>query len=158
MPDNASRIKKLIEDAFAGVFLEDGVGLLEGQAIDDYAKPDVQATARSKDETEDWTQIPADQLNSAQSSLSFFDSKGMRFHLPAFLLAEIRGELAADIVFHLTYTDEEAFSRFSLLNPEQRESVHQFLLYHLETIPEPNRRLEKPMIEKAIEDFSSHGS
>lgn len=152
---DASSVEQLIREAFAGVTLEDGVGLLEGQALDDYAGSDAKAAARAKDEAGDWSRIPPDLLNSTHSSLSFFDPKGMRFHLPAYLIADIKGTLQQDVVFHLTYTGHDAQARFSLLTPKQREAVHQFLLYHLATTPEPNRSFEKPMIDNAIAEFWS---
>lgn len=152
---SACKIEQLIRDAFAGVTLEDGVGLLQGQAIDDYAGAEAQAAARSEDEKHDWTRIPAHLLNSAHSSLSFFDPKGMRFHLPAYLIADIKGELHQDIVFHLTFVGHDGLSRFSLLNQKQRAAVRQYLLHHLAAIPEPNREFEKPMIDEAIINYWS---
>lgn len=150
---DASRAERLIRDAFSGVTLEDGVGLLQGQALDDYAGPEAQAAARANDETEDWSRIPADLLSSAHSSLSFFDPKGMRFHLPAYLIAELNGVLHQDIVFHLTYITGDAPSQFRSLTPKQREAVHQFLLYRLETCSRAVREFEGPMIERAIADY-----
>ncbi|MCA9062916.1 MAG: hypothetical protein KDA96_07650 [Planctomycetaceae bacterium] len=151
--DDAARIEQLIRDAFACVTLEDGIGLFEGQAIDSYAGPKAQAAARLNDETRNWGRIPVDALNAAHSSLSFFDAKGMRFHLPAFLIADLRDELQQGIVFHLMYAGDDAESRFSLLNAKQRAAVQQFLLYHLRTTPEPERTFAGPMIDKAIADF-----
>src|SRR5688500_17196676 len=81
----------LIREAFAGVKLGNGIGLQEAQGIDDYADKETCARYRAGDEKEDWTRIPAEELSRCNSSLSFFDAEGMRFHLPAFLVAELQG-------------------------------------------------------------------
>ena len=83
------RIAVRIREAFAGVALGDGIGLWQGQALDDYADDAIIAESRSRDETEEWTRLSAGDLNRCHSSLSFFDAAGMRFHLPAFLLSEL---------------------------------------------------------------------
>ena len=91
------------------------VGLHQGQALDDYADEARQAQARARDEKQHWNTIPASDLNACNSSLSFFDSQGMRFHLPAFLLAELDGTFGFSLCFHLAYSTDPA-SRFSALN------------------------------------------
>src|SRR5688572_12494241 len=62
----------LIEAAFAGVTLGNGVGLHEGQAIDDYEDASTRGAYRAKDEKKDWRRIPTEALNRCSSSLSFF--------------------------------------------------------------------------------------
>src|SRR5687767_4152799 len=66
-----------IEAAFDGVTLGKGVGLHEGQAIDDYEDASTRGAYRAKDEKKDWRKIPAEALNRCSSSLSFFDAEGM---------------------------------------------------------------------------------
>ncbi|PUA27451.1 MAG: hypothetical protein B0W54_12800 [Cellvibrio sp. 79] len=53
----------------------------------------------------------------------------MRFHLPAFLIAELKNEFQFDIWFHLTHLSEYKESQFELLDAEQRLIVEQ--LYSL---------------------------
>ena len=52
----------------------------------------------------DWRSIEAPFLDAHAGALSFFTEGGLRFYLPAYLLADLRGELAiADPLFHLTH-------------------------------------------------------
>src|SRR5277367_3415374 len=81
-----------IQRVFRGVVVGDGIGLWQAQAIDDYEDEAEQEAARARDEKVDWAAIPGKSLLYCDSSLSFFDADGMRFHLPAFLLAEVAGE------------------------------------------------------------------
>lgn len=60
---------------------------------------------------EDWSHIDAELLDVHGIALSFFSEAGLRFFLPAYLLADLRGELAtADPLFVLTH----GFSDFSV--------------------------------------------
>jgi hypothetical protein len=52
----------------------------------------------------DWTSIDSELLDECYDALSFFSEAGFRFFLPAFLIADLRGQLrTADPVFHLTH-------------------------------------------------------
>lgn len=92
-----------IEAAFRGVSLGDGVGLWQGQSLDMHGTVEDIAAARRNDEKDDWHKLQAADLNTCHSSLSFFDSAGMRFHLPAFMIADLRGEYDFGVTFALTY-------------------------------------------------------
>ena len=53
---------------------------------------------------EDWRGIEASFLDAHASALSFFSEAGFRFFLPAYMIADLRGELrTADPLFHLTH-------------------------------------------------------
>ncbi len=90
-------LEAAIVAAFDGVKLEDGIGLYEAQAIDGYADLETRASNRSRDEKEDWKSITNSSLNECNSSVHFFDPKGMRFHLPAFMLCELQGKYLSDL-------------------------------------------------------------
>ena len=75
-----------IHQAFQGVTLENGIGLWESQGHDDRLSQREIKKLRAKDEKEYWNSIPLLHLYQCSSSLSFFDAKGMRFHLPILLL------------------------------------------------------------------------
>ncbi len=138
-----------INDAFAEVKLEDGIGLWEAQGLDDYATKEECNKLRAQDIKDDWHKIPVMDLYKCSSSLSFFDAKGMRFHLPQFLLFDLdvfekqeeklhkNGELASchcpDIYFTLTYKLENDYSveRFSALNNKQIQCVIDYLNYQI---------------------------
>jgi len=144
-------VENLIITAYSGVTLEDGIGLYEGLEIDSYASAKERAAARQKDEKENWTKIPVDLLNGAATSLSYFDAKGMRFHLPAYLVADLRGQLHQDIRFHLNTNGLDL--RFSLLNSQQRLAVRCYLQLQLEILPEPNLQFEGSAIQNSINGF-----
>lgn len=138
----------MIWGAFQGVTLGDGVGLWQAQGLDDYADDRQLAEYRVQDEKVDWPAISADDLNRCYSSLSFFDAEGMRFHLPAFLIADLKGLYSQDVVFPLTYFENDNLSRFKLLDTAQRKAVREFLLLRLR-----ESDFERRMIERALFEF-----
>jgi ribosomal protein S18 acetylase RimI-like enzyme len=133
-----------IKNAFQSVRLEDGIGLWEAQGIDDYADSKTLEELRKKDERINWENIPYKDLVDCQSSLSFFDAKGMRFCLPQFLIFDLladeiyeeQGINAPDVLFTLSYKLNEDYqkNRFSLFNKEQIGSIIHFLEYKLDEI------------------------
>ena len=96
--------------------------------------------------------IPSLQLNEYYSSLSFFDDKGMRFHLPAFMIADLNGEYRFGMLFVLTHLSDYSKSQFRLLSKKQREVVKLFLEFLAEN---PDNSFDKPNIESAIENYWS---
>ena len=115
-----------ISEAFRGVALGDGVGLQQAKGLDDYEDEATCAAYRENDEKEDWRAISSDDLNRCDSSLSFFDPEGMRFHLPAYMIAELRGEYGFGMSFRLTHLDTHGRSYFSALSPVQRQGESSF--------------------------------
>ena len=72
----------------------------------------------------------------------------MRFHLPAYLVADLGDSLqTADVLFHLVYTDQ---GRFDTLSTAQREVVCQFLLLRLS---DNHREFHHPAIEAALVNY-----
>jgi hypothetical protein len=151
MTEEEQRVLKLIRTAFAGVVLGEGVGLRQGQGLDDYADERTLASYRAQDEKHDWSAIRVADLDRCHSSLSFFDPDGMRFHLPAYLVADLERRLqTADVLFHLVYMAHGAASRFETLTPAQCEAVRAFLLLRLS---DPYCEFVHPMIEVALRDY-----
>jgi hypothetical protein len=151
MATEKDRVLGLVRSAFAGVTLGQGIGLLQGQGLDDYADERTVASYRAQDEKHDWSAIPVADLDHCYSSLSFFDADGMRFHLPAYLVADLEGGLqTAEIVFHLTYWERGGESRFDTLSAAQRNAVRAFLQLCLS---DANREFEHPMIEEALRNY-----
>ena len=130
-----------IRDAFKDVKLEDGIGLWEAQGVDEYANEKRMLEFREKDERNNWDAIPYKDLQYCQSSLSFFDAKGMRFCLPKYLIFDLltdkfyekEGLVPPDIVFILGHKLEEEYqkARFSLLDNPQIQCVINYLKYKL---------------------------
>lgn len=124
----ADRLCERVRQAFADVKLGDGIGLFEAQALDDYESDELRALKREKDEKEHWERIEARHLNACSSSLFFFDPPGMRFHLPAFLVAELRGEFDMGVEFALVHLNDQTRLMFGLLDSRQRQVVREFLV------------------------------
>jgi len=130
MIERENQLRNQVREAFAGVTLGDGIGLWQGQGLDDYEDEETLAELRARDEKSDWSAIPVAELDRCCSSLSFFDAEGMRFHLPAYLTADLEGTLFTDhFMFDLTNFSELGGSRFSLLNAAQRAAVRDFLVF-----------------------------
>ena len=131
-PVKLAGVIQRLRTSFADVKLEDGIGLREGQAIDDRENSATRSRYRSADEQNDWQNIPVEELKRGYSSLAFFDPKGMRFHLPTFLIAELEGTMRFGIEFHVTQLDEYALGKLILLSLEQKAAVEACLRYMLE--------------------------
>ena len=143
------QVADLIRKAFDGVLLGDGIGLWEAQAIDDYAGLDLQSKARLEDEKIDWSRISRDTLFRCDSSLSFFDADGMRFHLPAFMLAELDGDTNGGVVFHLSHLNDYVLSMFTSLNVAQIGAVIEFLNW---CVSQSAYEFESPQIIRALNE------
>ena len=146
----APNVTNRIRAAFAGVSLGDGIGLRQAQAIDDYESEAVCLRARETDENEDWSRISINDLNACQSSLSFFDAEGMRFHLPAYLIADLEGKYSHDLDFYLTNLDDYAVSRFSLLSSIQRTAIREYLQYIAD---DEDNEFNRQAILRAVKEY-----
>ena len=141
---------RLIDEAFDGVVLGDGIGLWEAQGLDDYDDKETCAKYRAKDEKEDWRKISAADLNTCYSSPSFFNAAGFRFHLPAFMKAELRGEYSFDFSYSLIFFECLKHDRYGLLKPPQRMAVREFLLFQIE---DGAGGSDRPAIETALAEY-----
>jgi hypothetical protein len=139
-----------IQDAFANVKLGNGIGLSEAQGLDDYASPSACVLLRAKDEKDDWRRIPAEALNLCNSSLSFFDAEGMRFHLPAYLIADLLGTYGFGMAFCLTHLDDDGIRKFAMLSKPQRCAIRAYLLHIAE---EDDTQFYRPQILRALDEY-----
>lgn len=144
------RLIESIRGAFADVTLGDGIGLLQGEGMDAYEGGDALVRRRARDEKYDWAAIPVARLNACYSSLCFLDAEGMRFHLPAYLIADLKGLYHQDLVFNLTYFEHDNMSRFDLLSNAQRQVVREYLLFRLS---DQDYDFDGPMIERALAEY-----
>jgi hypothetical protein len=147
----ADLVRVSIKKAFWGVKLGNGVGLKQAQGIDDYKSAEVCAGYRANDEKEDWSRISVDDLNKCNSSLSFFDDEGMRFHLPAYLLADLNGDYGFGMAFALTQTSQFD-EQFRLLSTEQREAVRSYLKF---IGNEPEYEFDREHITNSLNNYWS---
>ncbi len=136
-------------EAFSGVTLGSGVGLLEADGLDNYATEQQLAEYRANDEKLDWTALPLKSLNAYSSSLSFFDAEGMRFHLPAFLITDMRGLYDHNLVFNLSQSTLIQ-DQCALLTSEQRAVVRKYLEFAAE---EEKFEFEHDHILRALESY-----
>lgn len=143
------QLREQIRTAFAGVQLGDGVGLHEAQGLDDYASEEKCAEYRASDEKLDWQALRAEELDRCHSSLSFFDAEGMRFHLPAYLLADLDGTYGFGMASTLTWPSSLR-ERFSLLNETQCAAVRAYLRFIQD---EPEYAYERGQIQSALAGF-----
>ncbi len=146
----ADELCERVKEAFEGVILGAGVGLFEAQAVDDYEADEARRQKRDKDEKESWERIDAKQLNACSSSLSFFDALGMRFHLPAFMIADLKGEYGMGMEFTLTHLSDHSKAKFELLSPAQRQVVRMYLQFLSE---DPDSAYHHAEIDRALNDY-----
>ncbi len=148
---------KEINEVFKDVRLEDGMGLWEAQGHDNRLTTSECKKLRTKDEKEDWKNIPLIHLYQCSSSLSFFDAKGMHFHLPMLLLFAmgffkkeekellekglLKGCSEPDVEFHLmeilsnNESDKKYYKeRYSLLTTEQLQCIIDFFEYKINVL------------------------
>lgn len=152
-PDRATRAQQIVAivtEAFREVTLGNGIGLREAQGIDDYADEATCAAYRAQDEEVDWRRIPAEELNACYSSLSFFDEDGMRFHLPAYLVADLNGRYLQDLSFQLAYLNDHSIGQYASLSVAQRLAVREYLLFILE---DEAHAFSHPHIRRALDEY-----
>ncbi len=130
MNEKATQLILKLQEVFRGVKLGQGVGLYEALEIDSYSRDEVRQKARERDEKDDWSRLGPDQLRGSLTALGYFDAEGMRFHLPAYLRAEIISPFIDDLLVSLHFVrlgGEDC--RLSLLSHEQRRVVRECLIY-----------------------------
>lgn len=126
----ADELIVLIRRAFANVELEDGIGLCESDGIDDYAGTEELRRLHATDEKHDWQNISPDLLNYCQAAPSFLDAKGMRFHTPAFLVAELNGKFVQDFIGRLIDGSYSATEFPQLLTIDQRDAIIECIRFY----------------------------
>lgn len=143
MPLTKEVVCEKIRQAFQGVRLGNGIGLFEADGVDEYADDATLKAYREKDEKDDWQHIPLDHLRG--EGICFTDAEGMRFHLPAFMVAAVQHGRGFSPVFMLE--KDSARDLFVLLSAEQREAVREFLLFIKD---DPKHDLDRMEIERAL--------
>jgi hypothetical protein len=112
-----------LEKAFTGQKLGGGIGLLEANAIDEYASLEERAIMRQQDEHYDWKRIEVERLNECYAAPTYFDAAGFAFHLPAFLIAELNDQYDFSFIDRLIDYDTNPTDWDANLTIEQREAV-----------------------------------
>lgn len=139
-----------VQRAFLNVTLGDGTGLFEANGIDDGFDREKQQNARAKDERNSWMVLSPDELSYGRSALCFTDADGFRFLIPAFMLADLTGDLDDCVVIHLSHTRDDRFDRLSSLNGEQVDTIFDFMELFLE---DPDCHFHHADIRDALKEF-----
>ena len=146
--DELDSLIRKIEDAFAGLTLGDGIGLLEANGFDDYAGKDELAELRSRDEHTDWRRIDVETLNRCYAAPTFMNARGFIFHLPAFLVAELNDNFGYGFIDRLYDPHPHPSGWIELLNAAQRAALAAVLALVVE---HPDYREHTDEITIAIE-------
>lgn len=131
-----------IREAFKGVSLEEGIGIVEADAIDDYADKKKQEKARSLDERNNWENIPDEVISRASFSLCYVDEKGMKFSLPAYMVFLLKNYQVSDsasidaVIYALDRISGPNDKGWDFLSKEQKEIVAKFLKFLVISIKE----------------------
>lgn len=157
MNSENDQFEMLIANAFQDVRLGTGVSLHETIIIDGYGTEAERAAARVGDELDDWRKLLDIQDFSKITwigGLPFYDSEGLRFHLPAYLTLAIRdfesdycADLLENLMFLLTNLSEYNRMRLSILTPKQRSCVHDVLNYLRKTYELDSEELDRAIVE-----------
>jgi hypothetical protein len=162
--EDARRLLALLEDAFRGVALGEGVSLHETPVLDSYGTAEERRAAREPDEKHDWRRLIhepdlARLLSVGYSGLSFFDAAGLRFHLPACLsriIADPEGAFVYDmlesVLFHLAGIFElpalapHRREQLAILDPAQRACVREVLIYFRDVMEVDDEALARAIV------------
>ncbi len=121
-----------VERDFADVSLAGGIGIHEAWAIDNYANDEERAQARAEDTYTTWQELDLDALDPNSSCLSFFDTIGWTFHLPAYLLRCLHWMAEANLNYgelsvHLDFNTEWRQTPSPFVTPAQRRCCARYL-------------------------------
>ena len=115
------------KSAFEDVELEDGIGMLEADAIDSHASYEERTHRREEDNRNRWQAITSEELNQNYCSFGYCDAKGGRFLLPAYLLCDLRDEYIVDfaprVIEMLASVRRPAPPWLSILDGRQAEAL-----------------------------------
>ena len=133
-------IRRRIKKAFGGVELEDGTSLHETIYHDNYGMVSQKVLRQmEEDERFNWEKLlddPELYLVSGIGGISFYDEKGFRFHLPAYMclgLIHDGLDIIQELVFTLASQDSRRQDMLMVLNKDQRHCATLFLKYLRDT-------------------------
>ncbi|WP_049780943.1 DUF6714 family protein [Hahella chejuensis] len=125
-----------INSAFSNVTLEDGISLHETVEIDHYRAVPKSSKARDQDEVNDWRKLLGSTVIQELcwiGGIHFFDAKGFRFHIPAYLSLAVRRTLNGDIfqsmISCLVEPAEYRRDGFEVFDGAQRKAIFEAIMY-----------------------------
>ncbi len=169
MPKHYSKayLRELIFSAFEGVELGNGVSLHTTIYHDNYGSVDEETRARMEtDPRNDWSRFVTEEMHrSALKTIdgiggtAFFDDKGLRFHLPAYMMVAVEEEVYPAMEFFLynitSPFSEYTMNRLSILNEAQRSCVRTFLKF-IRDCTGLHHRLHHLAIQESIDGYWSN--
>ncbi len=127
-----------IQKSFSDVALEDGIGIWEAEAIDNYLVGNEYELLKSNDERVDWNNITFDYTIQFEMTFAFWDAKGTKFILPKVLqLALMLEEENEHQIPDWQYILEGICQRKQqhLFNYKQKNTIQNFLNYQKQKSP-----------------------
>jgi hypothetical protein len=134
--EEVSEVKTLISEiceAFDGTTLADGTTIHEADLEGAYSEDSVRLEARGKDSETNWQSVSDRKLERFHSALSFFDVRGWKFYIPAYMIWSLRNwrttdSLTADsVIWGFELRNEYRLPRFESLSERQSKVVLAFL-------------------------------
>ncbi|TGU71259.1 hypothetical protein E4633_13020 [Geomonas terrae] len=132
---NSLDVIEQIKKAFRDVTLEDGVGILESDAIDGCVSDKRREQSRKNDYRQNWETIPEEVIAENYSALCFMDPKGLRFNLPAYMVFALKNfntSSSASVdaaIYALQKEPEELEDVWKIFTESQREAIAAFLKF-----------------------------
>ncbi|WP_432799214.1 DUF6714 family protein [Poriferisphaera sp. WC338] len=129
-----------IRETFGSILLSDGVSLHQTDVIDDYCEHDkkLMAKAKAKDTDNRWWNVSVEVIEKQQWAWSFFDVKGYRYYLPAFMTYYLKNvlrdwseEAIAPVLYSLNPSDART-PYHQTFNKEQSKVIAMFLWQYCE--------------------------
>ena len=132
LTEHEEALVERIRRAFAGITVGPHTTLyLSGEAEDDYMVEESRDILRRREIRDDWQSIPPELLLACDCATSYVDAEGMRYLLPAWMLAELRYPDCVNTGLEIALCDNSHDpdladynrKKLSLLNDEQRACV-----------------------------------
>ena len=136
---------QIIEDidaAFRTVSLEDGIGILESEALDSCVSDKKREQARKNDYRENWQAIPDAVISEHYSALCFMDAKGLRFNLPVYMMFALENYDRSNsasidaVIYALCKEPEDLKTEWTIFSEEQKSVIAKFLRYMVTEVGE----------------------
>lgn len=137
---DVNEVMEVIRKAFKGVSRGSGISLHQAAAIDDYCTKEEQAEARLLDADTCWEEVPDEWIEKSPSALSFLDSAGFRYYIPAYMMYALRnrhfdGCVTGEFAVYSLAVDapgcpgEFKESKWKDLDGDQRKAIAAFLRF-----------------------------
>lgn len=125
-----SKLIEFIHSAFKAVRLGDGIGLLEGDAMDMCTDKNVPLNKRVHDERYSWKNLQISDLDRHHYATAHTDSAGFRFLIPAFMLANLQDASDGDYALECLMSFRSPLDRRTqALDCNQVQCIVEFLRF-----------------------------